>query len=241
MINGSHLILRIFLALALSSAWLNTAHAAIGLIVSTSQASVDGSNITTPAINTTGASLLIVYLIHYNATTPTMTLSDSKGNTWVPTWTAIHPTSTFITMSGFYVAGGTVGTGHSFTASGISTVSAMTVAAYQGTRIAGVRGTPAGPAYTSASSLSPGTLIPGIDGALMTTAIGRAGDTSGDSIDSGFGIKQNVPYVGGMNFGISLADKIQTTAANETPTWSWTSAATGIAMGDVWLPLSPCP
>src|SRR5262245_14682595 len=86
---------------------------AISLVASLT-AAPGGSGGTTAAIDTTGADLLTFSCAYYSGLSPTLTVSDSKGNTW------IGLTDRAANERGhryYYAKNATVGTGHTFTVS----------------------------------------------------------------------------------------------------------------------------
>src|SRR5260370_38961657 len=83
---------------------------------------------TTTAIDTTGADLLVVLLSYY-AGTSIASFVDSKGNTWIP---LTVQNGTFRSGQLYYCKAPTVGTGHTITASGASTYTAVCFAAFSG-------------------------------------------------------------------------------------------------------------
>lgn len=105
-------------------------------LASTPPAFVTGSNacgvgLTTPAVTTTGATLIVVGVT--SATNPNPTVTDSKGNTW--TKTSQSPLTISDSTSIFYAvpSGAQAGTNHTFTiATGGSGVDTICVAAFSG-------------------------------------------------------------------------------------------------------------
>lgn len=88
-------------------------HAAIALVAHTSMSDIIGNVATSSAIDTTGATLLVMLVTGDGANcTPSSTISDSKSNTW--TALANHGVGGG-NVCIYYVNGGpTVGTGHTF-------------------------------------------------------------------------------------------------------------------------------
>lgn len=86
--------------------------------------SVTGASGGASSINTTGATLLCAVIIAHNAGTPTMSISDSKSNTW--TITAPVQVTTDIWASVAYVLSpSSVGSGHTFTSSSPASYTAV--------------------------------------------------------------------------------------------------------------------
>lgn len=180
---------------------------------------------TTSAINTTGATLIVVAFGFYNGTTAVPTLTDSKTNTW--TGLTVH-TNTIYSVRMFYCANPTVGSGHTFTETGVDTYPSVAVAAFSGTLNAAADGESAGGTATAATTVQPGTLTPSADNAVVVTAMVYPPTAAGTaSINSSFILSdsQNGNNADG-SFSVALAYKVQTTAGAENPTW--TSPTLGI-------------
>src|SRR5258708_3690000 len=97
---------------------------AISLVISSAVAGGANGG-TTAAVDTSGANLLVAYVITQGA----VTVSDSKSNTWSALTNSVNG---FLNGQFFYAKGATTGTGHTFTVSGSSSVSVIQVNAYSG-------------------------------------------------------------------------------------------------------------
>jgi hypothetical protein len=169
---------------------------------------------TTSAINTTGASLLVVAV---DCIFGGSTVSDSKGNTWVGL--TGHTGLALPTCRFYYVKNPTVGTGHTFTATGGNM--SFAVLAYSSTDTsANADGDTGGDA--NAATIQPGSITPGQDDSVVIAALGSLG--TGHSIDSGFTIVEDIESAQG---GIAIAYLIQTAAAAVNPQWTQGSGASG--------------
>lgn len=164
----------------------------------------------TPAIDTTGATLLVAYLVGSGAAT----LVDSKGNTWL----LAGSTSMNGSQGHLYYAIGSLNVGSGHTAQPDSgSVTAIVFAAFGG---------PTAPVFdqflgtaNGSSPLNTGSLTPSEDGCLVIA--GANCDPSGSySIDDGFTILQSNAGAGGTAYSNSMAYKVQTTAAAENPEWT---------------------
>ncbi len=196
---------------------------AIALVSNTGKgAAAGGDSITTDAIDTTGATLLVIVLGFFNSTP---TISDSKSNTWTALTNSHEAAGSNCQI--FYVANPTVGSGHTFTNGTSDSYSSVLVSAWSGAATT----TPfdqqnqnnAGP-VTSAST---GSITPGENNELVIAGVslrdnGSTGDTV--SINGGFTISDQVPSVGFAHLQGASAYLIQTTAAAANPTWSWTNS-----------------
>lgn len=182
-------------------------------------ASSDTLAVTTAAIDTTGADLLIVAVANY-ASAQAADVSDSKGNTWHPMTAQVNSVDR---VRMYYAYSPTVGTGHTFTASRVdANYPAIAVMAFSGAQLTDPLLSQNGATAAAATSIQPGA-VSGFDQRLVVTALAfESGDTV--SVGSGFTISDQTPWVTGVNFGVALAYKILTIDENPNPTWSWTTS-----------------
>jgi hypothetical protein len=182
-----------------------------------------GLNTTTSAaIDTTGATFLVLHMAFYSgATAPT--ISDSKGHTWVGL--TLQDSGGVVTQL-FYVVNPTGGTSHTFTFTGTNINGAMSVAAFSGTLGTGVYDGHENGAVSSSgvTSRTTGSVTPSQSGCLLIAGLGLGGAISALVINAGFTITDTVSFVGGTHYGGSLAYFVQGAAAAINPTWSWTTA-----------------
>lgn len=172
---------------------------------------------TSSAINSTGASLIVVAL-HSDGSTPT--ISDSKGNSYSQVFG--------VTAGGercalYYAANPVVGTGHTVTATGASDFSLITVAAFSGVKTSSPldQSNSAGAGSGSHSSWQTGSISPTENGELIVAAssilTGVLGDMSW-SPDPPFDL------IGGLGpsptYGGLAIYEVQTTATNRNPTFT---------------------
>lgn len=178
-----------------------------------------GNDATTPAIDTTGADLLVVVTAYLNGSTGT--ISDSKSNTWNDiTLSSIS----FTTLKMSYCVPSSVGASHTFTVTGTNTFAAISVMAFSGVNSTPLDQQNANSA-TSATSATTGSITPSVNNSLLIAGIGIEATYSALSM-SGYTVGTPVSYSSGNHFGGAMAYKIQGTAAADNPTWSWTSLAT---------------
>ena len=192
---------------------------AITLAAHTSFTPASGDGGTTSAINTTGSTLLVLAIAYLGGVT--MTVSDSKSNTWVArTEYASGAGNGRIRL--YYVANPTVGSGHTFTFSGSSGFSSVAVAAFNTVVAASPYDVENGAGSASATSQQPGSITPTSSNELIVSGLEYVG-SSAATIGSGMAVTdaQN----GGANFSVALAWKAQTSAAAINPTWSTNNAA----------------
>jgi hypothetical protein len=198
---------------------------AYALVVSTTKQGTPNS-VTSNAIDTTGANLIVVSVGFYNGTSPTPTLTDSKSNTWSGLTARVGGS---ITNRLFYCFGGTVGSGHTFTLSDASIFPGMCVAAFSGS-VSSPIDQENGAGSASGSTQAPGSVTPSENNELIIAGLGHDDNSAGAvSINGGFTAITSAWLTGNAE-GCGLAYLIQTTATAANPTWDVTnSAAAGIA------------
>jgi hypothetical protein len=173
---------------------------------------------TTGAIDTTGATFIVATVAAASGVTPVV--SDNKSNTpWVHCNVALASSGSPNSWT-FYINPTSVGSGHTFSATGSE--STIAVQAYSG-----------GAAYPDVlddetknsaflvSSLNyPSALTPSQVNCLLVAAV-TFEDGSTPTIDSSFNRSDFLNRVGGVNKSLGMAYQIQTTATARNPTWSW--------------------
>jgi hypothetical protein len=194
---------------------------AYGLIASVAVAGNFNGN-TTGAIDTTGADLLVLLAAGYSGGPPA--ISDSKSNTW----TALTQYSTG--SDGFcriyYVQGGTVGSGHTFTVSGGSSFAGCAVQAWSGSAVSPFD-QQNGANLGAVNSGQPGSVTPTTANQLVIAGLQTNLNTdfnTAAAVNGGFTITDRVASIGGTSYAFGLAYLVQTSAAAANPTWTWTSA-----------------
>lgn len=168
---------------------------------------------TTSGIDTTGATLLVAVAPYY--TTATMTMSDSKSNTWVQigTYGGTDPK-----VGVWYVKNPTsVGTSHTFSCLGTGSYASIAVSAYSGTDTSALVDQSAG-----ANAASPGSITPSVNDCVVVAVLGMHG-ANAPTIDSGFTLTNGMAE--NFSYGVGMAYKVQTTAAAVNPTWSATGGS----------------
>lgn len=176
-----------------------------------------GSNaaVTTSAINTTGASLIVLAISVNNGTTPTVT--DSAGNTW----TALtSQTATGLAKIAFYYkASPTTSATHTFTNTG--TFPTIGVMAFNNTLGVAPFDVENGAMTASGTTRSTGSVSPSLDNEVIVTALAGTPTGGGVSIDSGFNLVDQQDFVGSTAYSMATAYKVQTAKAAVNPTWSF--------------------
>jgi hypothetical protein len=167
---------------------------------------------TTAAIDTTGATLIVVAVSSYVAG-PFPVVTDSKGNTY----TGLTVRSYISVFQQFhYVLAPTVGAGHTITVTGTGIYNSVVAYAFGGVASYQTESS----AQSSASPLAPGSVTPSANGALIVTSL-NSETVATDTIPTGFTGGIQVTYVGGSSMQTSTAYLIQPTAAAINPSWSW--------------------
>lgn len=175
--------------------------------------SSDGGAVLVGPVDTTGADFFVMVVADYEGG-PARTVSDNKGNTWNPLTDVAVVGDTRARL--YWSKPTSVGSGHTF--QDISDFCSIVVAAFSG-----VHATPADVEATGTGSSSTASAGAGItptqNNELVIAAVGIGGG-SVSSINSGFTIVDSVAYGGGTHYGVSLAYKIQTSAAAVDPDWT---------------------
>lgn len=117
------------------------------------------STVTTAAVDTTGANLLLMVVTGFNP--PTATPTDSKSNTWTAT-TAVGSTRFY------YVWNATVGSGHTFTWNE-NVFAGITVLAFSGVQTSS---DPLDTRTGNSSGTSPGSITPAVSGEVFIATVG---------------------------------------------------------------------
>lgn len=201
---------------------------AYSLIAHAQTASTDGTGVTTGAINTSGADLIVVSVNWYYFGDNTPSVSDSKSNSYTSLTTKQDSNDAACQI--WYVQGGTVGSGHTVTVSGSGFYPVLSVTAWSGSTASPFdqeSGASAGPL---SSSIAPGTLFPAEDNELIISSscyssFGQP-DASALSVNGGFTQADTaLLYSPGAHQGGGQAYLIQTSKAFTNPTWSIDSTA----------------
>jgi hypothetical protein len=211
---------------------------ALSLIAHTTQAGNTANNnpvTTATGINTGGASLLVVWLGNYGATS-SCTVTDNYSNTWhfVANYSSVGPSGGFFyawNKSGSALA---TGTGHTVTVSGSPYASAIIFAAFGGTQTSSdplVNYNGSFSNIISATNIQPGS-ISTTSGNLIVTGWTDNNDNPGASPVTGgitYSEVDQLSYSNGTCEGASL---YWGTAAggSENPTWAGPGYYTVVAV-----------
>lgn len=185
-------------------------------------ADVQGNlNITTSAIDTTGANLIVINQTAFLAGIGV--ISDSKGNTW----TALTQRGATATQRAYYCLNPAVGSGHTFTSTGI-TDGSLQVLAFGTSGVALTFDSTTG--TTGTGEAQPGSITPAGATSLVITAI--AYSNSGQEViglSSGYVIGELDPAVGAPSstIGGGIGYTRLTAATAQNPKWNF--SGTGLA------------
>jgi len=203
----------------------NSPAATPSLVAHISAESADTVTIVTSAINTSGATFLVVSLATFG-TTATGTFSDSKSNTWVPLTRRGSSITVDVQMWACYSP--TVGTGHTFSydTTPNGSYASMEVLAFSGITTSAINASNG--ATTLATMLAQsGSITPSVGNTLVIAGLGINANTGGSiSINGGYTITDTVAY--GSNFGSSAAYLVLTSASAQNPTWTSANSATSL-------------
>lgn len=198
---------------------------AIALISSGHTATNGANNITTSAIDTTGATLLVLYLCEQDSATDA-TVSDSKSNTWTALTSQSDPALSNLLGRMFYATNvsGKVGSGHTFTITSSSGGPAVCVAAFSGTHTTAPLDQQNGKEdHDAGLSNTTNSITPSEANCLVITGLGFYGNSATISIDGSYTIIDQVDQSGSIK-GAALAYAVQAPGpAASDRTWSYSS------------------
>lgn len=189
-------------------------------LVSTAKESADTNSVTTNAVDTSGADLLVVECAFLSFTSPTF--SDSKGNTW--NGPLSHDSGTSVSQL-FWTKPTSVGSGHTFTLSGTACFPSIAASAFSGSSASPLDQTNGAQGSGGLNNLQTGSVTPGEDNELIVTGIAANTVASNTiTIDSGFTIGAQV--TSDTNISVAIAYIIETTATAKNPSWDVTPSGT---------------
>ena len=171
---------------------------------------------TSSAINTTGASLLVIVEFCYNGPDPaSYSPNDSKSNSWhyIQTYTGNH-TSIGI----WYAWAPTVGTSHTFSAPSGCSYGHIDITAYSGVQtLSNPLDKQNGYGVSKAATIQPGSITPTVNGELIVSACASVLSSGAVTVDSGFAVQNSW-----TNNSVYFSDAylVQSTAAAINPTWT---------------------
>lgn len=190
----------------------------ITLVVETGKASTNGGAVTTDAINTTGANLIVIGVSSVNGTA--LTIVDSKSNTWTPLTEYVSVVEA-VKVRLFYCYSPTVGTNHTF-ATGGTNFPNIHLFAFSNT----TGDFDAENGSNGASPLATGTVTPATNGQVIISLLGANFTSSISAITAEFTNTDQASVSNGSFFN-SMAYYIQPTAGAQGCTFTWTASAGG--------------
>lgn len=180
---------------------------------------------TTPSLDTTGATLLVVLCVN-TAASAAPVITDSQSNTW----TSLTAQSVSGNQRSFlaYVANPTVGIGHTFTLTGSGSSPLILASAWSGIVAASPFDQQNGNAAAgSATTIQAGSITPGSNGELLIAAcVTGAGIATTGNVQIDYQVSSiynggcSWVAVVGSSWGAYLAFGNQVTAAATNPTWT---------------------
>lgn len=198
-----------------------------------SRADVFGSTWgTTTAIDTTWANFLVVGIWRHTGF-GSLTLSDSKGNTWTQLTERVSVSQGCVL---FYCANPTVWTGHTFTT--WAWFAGVGVGAFSGVRTSSPFDLQNGNVLNAPWNIQPWSITPTANWALVVTAFGSFNGAAPSMPTWYAQIASNTTSTaeaGGMGY------KIQTSAAAENPTWNSSGSAQATVIADFLPPAVASP
>lgn len=181
----------------------------------------DGNSVTTGAIDTTGADLLIA-VVGQESGVADITPTDSKGNTWNALTEQVEGAGRGCM---FWSRPTSVGSGHTFTASQASSFPAIVVEAWSGSVSSPFDQQNGAHDSSAGATIQTGSVTPSEGNELIVAgATGRGQNAT--SIDSSFTLR-NTQASSGTNDTAAIATLEQTSPASVNPTWTF-SAAGGV-------------
>jgi len=203
------------LAFLLTPTYLHAAWAVVSHTCANQIGGGDGSDLTSGAINTTGASLLVVYAAACHGCT-SVTFSDSASNTWTGlTNVADSQESRF-----WYASNPSISASHTFTEarSGVLFNAAFCVAAFSGAQVASPFDQQNTNFNSGSTTIATGSITPSQSGELIVAGVASGAENTTPSIDSGFTLVDSV--AGDGHDLVGLAYLAQGAAAAINPTWT---------------------
>jgi hypothetical protein len=182
----------------------------VALVAHTATAG-NATGATSPAISTIGADLIVVCV---NAGTQAVAVSDSLGNSYTLAASATGGNAARI----YYCSNPLTSASH--TVSWTGAFGSAEITAWSGVASVNAIGQ-----TNSATSGSPGSVLPAFNGSLVICSGASTDAAAGFAINSGFTVDDSVAFSGGVNFGGASAYLIQSAAAAVAPSWSGPTVA----------------
>lgn len=179
---------------------------------------VSGNGYGSVTINSTGCDRLVIVAVGGGLAT----FTDNKNASGWQALTAQNDIGATRTQM-WYHESPTVGSGHTFTHA--QSYGALAVIGFTGWAASSAFDAENGNALAVGGlTINTGSVTPSENDCVLVAGIGTGGDPSG-SAPSGFIVAEYLVGVGGTNYGVAIAFKIQTTAGAENPQFSHTPSA----------------
>jgi hypothetical protein len=182
----------------------------VASLIASINAGGDSSTVTSGAVDTTGADLIVAWAIGYLSV---VSFTDSKGNTYTPLTLRADPGG--INGKFWYCFGPIVGSGHTFSSG--SSFPVIGVLAFN----CGFGSDPfdvENGANGTGTSIQPGSVTPSNADNIVITGVGEGTTGGTPSVDGGF--TEPNAEADGAAFSATIAYLIQSAATAQNPTWS---------------------
>jgi hypothetical protein len=176
-----------------------------------------GDGFTTGSINTTGANLIVAVKVWYGATEPA--LSDSNTNSYTAAGAAQSDLPGDRKVRHYYVYGGTVGSGHTFTLGGTAHYGSLAVMAFSGMASSPVDQNN-GDEETSWTTLPSGSITPTQANTVSVTGLMYDSGSGAVTEPTGYTAGPEVAVSSGAHVGVSAAWKILSATTTINPDWT---------------------
>lgn len=209
--------------------------AAPALLTHTSFGAPLATPTTSSAINTTGATLLIVTINQYNVDPTTATVTDSKSNTWVAGTPALLPGGESNVAIWYSWQSLSAGSGHTVTVTG--SFAGVVFAAFSGTQTSSNPIDQQNGSTTVQPNPGPpqsfGSITPSTTGTLVISVLGIGTGATLPFTATGTTAVDSIAQTGGVNEGNGTSYVVQTSAVAVNPAWAWSGATTAVDIGGV--------
>jgi hypothetical protein len=199
------------------------------LISSVEGLSVGGNTITTSAINTTGADLIVIVALWYDLPMDASGFSDNQTNSYFLSSTSSPVVGSRCAIA--YVYAPAVSSSHTFTFNATGGAPTIFVMAFSGA-LADVIDQQNVSGHSGSGTTSPpqvtGSITPSVNNSLIITGIATVADSGGHTVASPFILSNQANGVSGNSMAGGAAYYIQPTAGAITASWSWSDTA-GVA------------
>lgn len=196
------------------------------LLAHTVGQSVNNNSVTTPSIDTTGATVIVVVAITVTVDPASSEFTDSKSNTWLG---GPYRNQSYLAGRILYCASPATDAAHTFSFSHTGSYPALAVAAFD--TVTGTADVAVGAGCTG--PWQPGADTPGSDNQLVVTGLGY-NTTATVAVDSDFVITDNATGIASA-VAVALAYKVQESAAELNPSWTGlTSGNIGVVFMESW-------